>query len=211
MTQEGIHKSAIQGEQMDNPYAAPGMGRAANRGNGDNPYAASAIDITELDDNAPYQPSMFSLEGRIGRWRYLGYCWGYLMIMGALMAGAGAAGIVSGKPHETTTTVLGLLCYLPVLVMARRRLHDLDHSGWWLLMFILFPLAPIIALYLTFGKGSEGSNRFGPPPDKNHPGIYLLVLIPLIGILAAVAIPAYQQYKAKTHAMQIEQQQQQPQ
>jgi len=124
MTQIGNIKTAIQGEQMDNPYAAPGMGRAANRGNGDNPYAASAIDITDLDDNAPYQPSMLSLEGRIGRWRYLGYTWGYVLIMGALVAGAGAAGLVSGKPRETMTTVLGLLCYVPVFVMARRGLSE---------------------------------------------------------------------------------------
>ncbi len=193
---------------MDNPYAAPGMGRAAGRSNGDNPYGASAIDITELDDNAPYQPSMFSLEGRIGRWRYLGYSWGYLMIMVALLTCAELAKLVSTKPGDTATMVLGLLCYLPMIVMSRRRLHDLDHSGWWLLMFIAFPLAPIIALYLTFGSGTEGANRFGPPPDKNHPGIYLLALLPLIGIVAAVAIPAYQSYVNKARALKIEQQQQ---
>jgi len=69
-------------------------------------------------------------------------------------------------------------------------------------MFIV-PLANLgIALYLLFGGGTEGGNRFGPPPEKNHPAIYLVALIPLIGIAAAIAIPAYQHY-VLTHAHHV--------
>ena len=176
---------------MDNPYAAPGQG-PVDRGN--NPYGAPSLDITEVDIHEPYAPSMFSLEGRIGRWRFLGYSFAYLFLMGMVLGALEIAGVVPPKFGPNGDLVLGLLCYVPLTLTGRRRLHDLDHSGWWLLMFIVPFLNLIIGLYLTFGRGTEGANRFGPPPEKNHPGIYLLFLLPFIGIMAAIAIPAYQHY-----------------
>lgn len=179
---------------MHNPYAAPGLD-AARPNNGDNPYTAPSAGITDLDENAPYEPSMFMLNGRIGRWRFLGYSWGYLLLMGGLMMGAQAIGLLPPKANDPLRIVFGLLSYIPLFITSRRRLNDLDHSGWWMLMYIVPFLNLILGLYLTFGSGTEGANRFGPPPDKNHPGIYILFLIPFIGIVAAIAIPAYQKYQ----------------
>lgn len=51
-----------------------------------------------------------------------------------------------------------ILCSLVI-----RRLHDINVSGWWILL-ILVPLANIIGpLFLFFKKGTEGSNRYGTP------------------------------------------------
>jgi uncharacterized membrane protein YhaH (DUF805 family) len=57
-----------------------------------------------------------------------------------------------------------LIVSLPSLAVAVRRLHDVDRSGWWLLMYltiigILYPL-----LVWKFRQGTEGDNRFGPDP-----------------------------------------------
>ena len=59
----------------------------------------------------------------------------------------------------STLTGVGLL--LPSLAVAVRRLHDIDRSGWWILIGLV-PLGGIIIL-LVFAclRGTPGTNRFG--------------------------------------------------
>lgn len=53
-----------------------------------------------------------------------------------------------------------------------RRLHDLGHSGKWLLAFMLISFIPILGvlfsfaliIYLSFKKGKNESNKYGEPP-----------------------------------------------
>ncbi|MBC8281361.1 MAG: DUF805 domain-containing protein [Chloroflexi bacterium] len=54
--------------------------------------------------------------------------------------------------------------FIPGLAVTVRRLHDVDRSGWWVLIAftivgIIFPL-----LYWHIKPGSPGPNRFGPNP-----------------------------------------------
>ncbi|MBI2334248.1 DUF805 domain-containing protein [Candidatus Daviesbacteria bacterium] len=65
------------------------------------------------------------------------------------------------------TVGFGLLYMLPLLV---RRLHDLNHSGWaLLLMFVPFINLGLI-LILLFVRGTEGENKYGKePPDNRSP------------------------------------------
>jgi len=49
---------------------------------------------------------------------------------------------------------------LPTLAVGARRLHDVNHSGWWLL------LSPV-ALIFSFMPGTPGENRFGPNPSES--------------------------------------------
>jgi uncharacterized membrane protein YhaH (DUF805 family) len=63
---------------------------------------------------------------------------------------------------QLTTGIFGLATFLPSLAIAIRRLHDLDRSGWWILL-VLIPLIGAIVLIVWYcAKGTEGSNRFGP-------------------------------------------------
>lgn len=55
-----------------------------------------------------------------------------------------------------------LVMLLPGLAVAVRRMHDTDHSGWFLLV-------PIYNLILAFTEGTAGDNRFGSDP-KAAPG-----------------------------------------
>jgi uncharacterized membrane protein YhaH (DUF805 family) len=61
-------------------------------------------------------------------------------------------------------SLLLLILLIPTFAVAVRRLHDVDRSGWWLLMYftiigIFFPL-----LIWKCTKGTYGANRFGPDP-----------------------------------------------
>jgi uncharacterized membrane protein YhaH (DUF805 family) len=66
--------------------------------------------------------------------------------------------------YNLTTGLFGLVVLLPGLAVTVRRLHDLDRSGWWLLLGFI-PLIGAIVLIVWFCKrGTIGPNRFGPDP-----------------------------------------------
>ena len=174
------------------------------------PEASLVGDVVEDS----YQPKIFSFSGRIGRLRYLGYCFivsllGYVLIIPGtvLMAGAGDNGVAQG-----VAVLLMVIAYIGMMVMTWgymvRRLNDLDKNGW-ISLLILVPLANLVlALYLIFAAGSPGSNSYGPAPVANPRGMILVALIfPaifLLGIFAAIAIPAYQDYLQRaTEAQQM--------
>jgi uncharacterized membrane protein YhaH (DUF805 family) len=56
---------------------------------------------------------------------------------------------------------LGLL--LPGIAVSVRRLHDLDRTGWWLLLWFTI-IGGFVLLYWFCLKGTAGTNRFGPDP-----------------------------------------------
>ena len=51
----------------------------------------------------------------------------------------------------------------------KRRLNDLDKSGWWQLLYLVPIVNILFALYLLFWPGTKGSNNYGLQPAKNSP------------------------------------------
>ena len=62
---------------------------------------------------------------------------------------------------------LGLL--LPSLAVGVRRLHDIDRSGWWLLIAVIPLVGAIVLLVFTVKDSQPGPNRFGPNPKDAFP------------------------------------------
>jgi uncharacterized membrane protein YhaH (DUF805 family) len=60
------------------------------------------------------------------------------------------------------SSLFHLAVLLPSLGLAVRRLHDLDRSGWWLLLAFIPVIGEIILIIWFCTKGTLGSNRFGP-------------------------------------------------
>lgn len=58
--------------------------------------------------------------------------------------------------------VLGIFGFVAGIMMLARRLHDLDKSDWWMLLFCV-PLVNIL-FYILFFKGTEGPNQYGEDP-----------------------------------------------
>ena len=89
-------------------------------------------------------------------------------------------------------------------ILAIRRFHDINASGWWSATLLL-PLGNLIAvLVLAFKRGDETANRFGPPrPTPNWERVLGIIYIVLLvvglvgGIVGAIAIPAYMNYQAQ--------------
>ena len=151
-----------------------------------------------MDETAPNQIRFFHLTSRIGRLRYLAYSLGLSLLSMVPFAIGWGLWLMSPTIGATVFGVTELTLLVLNIGFGVRRLHDLDKSGWWMLL-VFVPLANLgLVIYLLFFAGSIGENRFGeqPPPNSGWVILGALVYIALIplGILAALAIPAYADY-----------------
>ena len=64
---------------------------------------------------------------------------------------------------SVVTGVVSLAFILPSLAVMVRRLHDIDRTGWWVLLEFTV-LGVFVLLYWACQRGTPGQNRFGPDP-----------------------------------------------
>ena len=60
-----------------------------------------------------------------------------------------------------------LVMFVPALAVQVRRLHDLDKSGWMMLVGLIPFVGGLILLYFMCSAGTKGPNRFGPEPTAD--------------------------------------------
>jgi len=178
-----------------------------------NPYRSPAASVADQDADEFSDVKIFSAAGRLGRVRYIGYSVGmtllfYLVIgLGAGLSAGTGIGFLGGA--VIVAGVVGMLIVGVLLTI--QRCHDFDMSGWLSLLLVV-PLAPLLFWIIP---GTKGGNRFGAPTPPNSTGVVLLALIfPMlfvVGILAAIAIPAYQDYVHRANAAQAAHQSSPPQ
>jgi uncharacterized membrane protein YhaH (DUF805 family) len=177
-----------------------------------NPYAAPQAAVGEAQVEEEFQDvRFFSTAGRVGRVRYLGYLTiGYFLAVVAIGGLVGAMfGIGSGGSMVNSPVFIGAagLVYVAMLVfvifMAIQRLHDCDSAGWWMFLMLVPLVNFFLFLYLVFMPGTAGANRFGAPTRPNTTGMVVLAcVLPaffVIGIVAAIALPAYSDYTKRAH------------
>jgi uncharacterized membrane protein YhaH (DUF805 family) len=103
-------------------------------------------------------------DGRASRpafwWWFL---FGILVGIGASIIDAiiGSFGVVSG--------LAALALLLPNLSVAIRRLHDTDHTGWWVLIGLIPIIGFIVLLIFYLRQSDPGENQYGPPPADGVP------------------------------------------
>lgn len=102
-----------------------------------------------------------------GRARRSEYWWWFLfqviagLVLAALEASMGSAQSFGGGPISLIWSLINLL---PGISVGVRRLHDLDKSGWWLLI-ALVPLVGAILLIVWFAsEGTRQGNQYGDDP-----------------------------------------------
>ncbi|RSK50923.1 DUF805 domain-containing protein [Hymenobacter rigui] len=61
-----------------------------------------------------------------------------------------------------------LAMLIPSLAVAVRRLHDINKSGWWLLITFLPLVGGIWLLVLLVTEGTRGENQYGPDPKAGE-------------------------------------------
>lgn len=83
----------------------------------------------------------------------------------------GLAVSFGGSSSESIISILGslwglysLAILIPSIAVSIRRLHDTNHSGWWLLINLI-PFAGLIVFIIFMATDSQpGENRYGPNP-----------------------------------------------
>jgi len=165
-----------------------------------NPYATPKAPV-DLPDTGVGTVRLWSRRGRLGRLRYM--AWSF--VAGIVTAVPGVlAGVLGAAADGAGASMAFLVALVPIAVfmvlLSIQRVHDFNASGWWALIAIL----PLVSLALWFVPGSAGSNRFGPRPPPNGPGVVVaglaLPILFVLGIVFAVALPAYQDYVVAAEA-----------
>ncbi|HEU4777909.1 MAG TPA: DUF805 domain-containing protein [Telluria sp.] len=191
-----------------------------------NPYNAPTADLSqERAGDETYEPLIWSIHGRIGRLRYLAY--GALLLVAVLVLTTTISTMLAVF-GPIALMIAAVLAYIPILAvgftLAKRRLNDMNLSGWLSLLQLLpvactmiwprvamvqlwAPLAGLVFwAWLIFWPGSKQENDFGLPPCRNSTGVVIGALILpaifIIGIVAALSIPAYQSYMQRARGPQ---------
>lgn len=117
-----------------------------------------------------------NFRGRARRSEYWWWALAYIIIVIVLgfveraVLGSGSADVASGDGGVSASFNAGILSGLfmlasaiPYLAVGARRLHDIDRSGWWMLIAFIPLIGWLVLLYWYVQPGTPGTNRFGDP------------------------------------------------
>ncbi|HVN92608.1 MAG TPA: DUF805 domain-containing protein [Terracidiphilus sp.] len=138
-------------------------------------------------------------EGRSRRqefWMFVLFNLLAMVVLGAV----GVAGIAVNEDYGGVLFIpLGiyiLAAFIPNLAVSVRRFHDIDKSGWLLLLLILLSMIPfvgliasIIEIVLLCQPGTPGINQYGADPKFPEQGAVAYAGIPPGAIPAGIVIP----------------------
>lgn len=120
-----------------------------------------------------------------GRSRRSEYWWVVLAYFLLVVAASILVGFIGGMAGGSLN-VLGYLfagifalIYLAILIpgiaLSVRRFHDLNQTGWLVLVFVLLSFVPLIGFVVSIGwliwfamPGTVGPNKYGPDPKGGH-------------------------------------------
>ena len=103
-----------------------------------------------------------TFSGRAARWEY--WWWTLFVMLGSIITAVIDIVVLGAETQGVINLLFSLAVLLPGLAVSVRRLHDIDRSGWWMLI-VLIPLIGILLLLVwAIQSGTAGANRFGPDP-----------------------------------------------
>lgn len=151
-----------------------------------NPYRAPAAALADAREQT--QPvKLLSISGRIGRARYIAYSVALYLVFVMLIALLAAV-------NPVLSIVPWALMLMLMFMLSIQRSHDFNFNGWLSLLM----LVPLVNFLFLLVPGTDGANRYGPRTPPNTTGVlilaWLLPVVMVLGIVAAVALPAYQNY-----------------
>lgn len=96
----------------------------------------------------------FDINGRAARPEY----W-YFQLCATLIF------IFTDRIHEMLFNIALIVFIVPLITVTVRRLHDINRSGWWVLVSAVPLVGSIVIFYWAISKGSPEENLYGPPPQ----------------------------------------------
>ena len=76
---------------------------------------------------------------------------------------------IAGITGDNVDRLVNLVLVWPLLAISAKRIHDFDHSGWWVLLHFV-PVVGSLAMIAVLGcvPGTHGANRFGTDPLRRR-------------------------------------------
>jgi uncharacterized membrane protein YhaH (DUF805 family) len=104
-------------------------------------------------------------DGRSGRPEFWWYQLFNLIVYIVVVA---IVSVVAGfSTGQLAADLYSLAVLLPGLGVGIRRLHDINRSGWWLVLGIIPIVGAIVLIVFAATAGTPGPNRYGAPPSGN--------------------------------------------
>lgn len=145
---------------------APGQG-GPNAAYGMGMMGAQAFNGEHYVPDEGIKEMFLRYDNRLNRKRYImrALALGAAVMVVCLVLGVilGMAGM-SDSAIGTMGTLIGLGAGIIGLMLAIRRLHDLDRPTWWIIGNFIPFVNVIFGFYLLLAKGTEGPNQYGPDP-----------------------------------------------
>ena len=163
-----------------------------------NPYGAPRAKVGDAAEQ--FQPvKLFAVSGRIGRARYIVYS---MLVQFALILPAMAIMALSPGAGLAVLAIAYIATFVISIMLTIQRSHDFNMTGW----FSLLVFVPLANLVFWFLPGTDGPNRFGAKTQPNSTrvlvSLWIVPVVFVLGIVAAVALPAYQDYVKRAASAQ---------
>jgi uncharacterized membrane protein YhaH (DUF805 family) len=114
-----------------------------------------------------------NFEGRARRKEY----WMYVLSIFVLYIGLAIIGGILSIISDTLAMLVygvislaALALLIPGLAVTVRRLHDINKSGWFILVALIPFVGGLYLLYLELLEGDKGPNQYGPDPKALENG-----------------------------------------
>ena len=75
---------------------------------------------------------------------------------------------IAGMP-SVLSGIFQVATLIPSFAVGVRRLHDINRSGWWLLLWFAVLIGWIILIVWAIKQGDKSSNKYGPDPRQSLP------------------------------------------
>lgn len=122
---------------------------------------------SSADKEAVFKELFFTSKGRLNRKSYIYRSIFLSLVLGIIQLILELATAAIEALELLFAVMILVLCifgFVASIMMLARRLHDLDKSGWWMLLLFV-PLVNILFyIYILFFKGTEGPNQYGEDP-----------------------------------------------
>ena len=155
-------------------------------------YSAPAARVADPASSGYSRINIWSPKGRLGRVRYIAYSVGFGVLFNMVgTAFAALGGETLGLAMFFVTLAAGVCIHA---LLSVQRAHDFNTTGWLAIVAFI----PLFNLLFWFVPGTNTENRFGnqTPPNRWWVIIaaFIVPIVMVVGILAAIAIPTYQNY-----------------
>ena len=122
---------------------------------------------SSADKEAVFKELFFTSKGRLNRKSYICRSIFLSLVLGIIQLILELATAAIEALELLFAVMILALCifgFVAGIMMLARSLHDLDKSGWWMLLLFV-PLVNILFyIYILFFKGTEGPNQYGEDP-----------------------------------------------